>query len=117
MKITTWNVRGLNDPNKKIILKQNLNKFELDIFLIQETKLNKFEGLNLGKKLGNWSCIMHESVGASSGLGVIWNHRKISLDILSSNNNWICGLVNNIKSNIKLILFNIYGPISTPKKK
>ena len=33
-----------------------------------------------------------------------------------SNNNWICGLVNSFKSNIKLILFNVYGPICTLEK-
>ena len=87
MKITTWNFRGLNVPNKKRILKQNINKFESDIILLQETKLNKSEGINLGKKLGNWSCSMHDSVGASGSLGFIWNHRKISLDILTSENN------------------------------
>ena len=113
MKITTWNIRGLNAPNKKRLLKQNLNKFESDIIILQETKLNKLEGLNLGKRLGNWSCYMHESVGASGGLGVIWNHRNIILNILSSHNNWICMSVNSIKSNLQLILFNIYGPIST----
>lgn len=52
MKITTWNVRGLNAPNKKRILKQNIIFFESDIILLQETKLNKLEGINLGKKLG-----------------------------------------------------------------
>lgn len=46
MKITTWNVRGLNAPNKKRILKLNINSFESDIILLQETKLNKTEGNN-----------------------------------------------------------------------
>lgn len=117
MKITTWNVRGLNAPSKKRILKQNLNKFESDIILLQETKLNKSEGINLGKKPSNWSCSMHEFVGASRGLGFIWNHRKISLDILTSKNNWISGLVNSVKSNIKYILFNVYGPVSNLEKR
>ena len=40
---------------------------------------------------------MHESVGASSSLGFIWNHRKVMLDILTSKNNWISGLVNSVK--------------------
>ena len=60
---------------------------------------------------------MHESIGASRGLGFIWNHRKISLDILTSKNNWVSGLVNSVKSNIKLILFNIYGLVSNLEKK
>ena len=60
---------------------------------------------------------MHESLGASGGLGLIWNHRKINLDILISKNNWISGLVNSVRSNIKFILFNVYGLVSNIEKK
>ena len=98
MNITAWNVRGHNAPNKKRILKQNLNKFESYIILLQETKLNKIEGTNLGKKLGNWSCSMFESVRASGGLGFILNHRKILLEILTTKNNSLSGLVSSVKS-------------------
>lgn len=87
MKITTWNARGLNAPSKKRLLKQNINLFDSKIILLQETKLNYIEGIKLGKKLCNWSITMQESLGASRGLGFIWNHRKVTLDILSTNNN------------------------------
>ena len=60
---------------------------------------------------------MQEYVGASGGLGVIWNHRKVTLNILKSNNNWINGLVKSVKSNLKFILINIYGPVSNIQKK
>lgn len=43
MMITTWNVRDLNAPSKKCLLKQNLALFESDIILIRETKLNREE--------------------------------------------------------------------------
>ena len=69
MRITTWNARGLNAPSKKRTLKHNLNKFESDIILLQETKLNKSEGAHLGKLIGNWSIVTKESIGASRGLG------------------------------------------------
>ena len=52
MKITTWNVRGLNAPSKKCLLKRNLTLFNSDILLLQETKLNKEEGLKINQKLG-----------------------------------------------------------------
>ncbi len=57
MRITTWNARGLNAPSKKIILKHNLENFESDVILLQETKLNKIEGSNLGRSIGNWSIV------------------------------------------------------------
>ena len=71
MKITTWNARGLNAPSQKRLLKQNIKKFESEIILLQEIKLNKIDGINLGKQIGNWSIATKESTRASRGLGVI----------------------------------------------
>ena len=59
---------------------------------------------------------MHESLGASRGLGFIWNQRKVTLNILSTNNNWISGLVTSLKLNLKFIIINIYSPTSNSKK-
>ena len=67
MKITTWNARGLNAPIKKFLLKHNLKQFDSKIIMLQETKLNKEEGIKLGKKLGSWNINLHESRGASRG--------------------------------------------------
>lgn len=60
---------------------------------------------------------MQESVGASRGLGFIWNHRRVTLEILSMNSNWISGVVTSMKSNLKFILINIYGRISNIEKR
>lgn len=116
MKITTWNVRGLNAPNKKRILKLNIKAFESDIILLQETKLNKIEGSNFKKRLGNWGSIFAESRGASGGLAVLWNKKKVSINIININNNWLCSMVKSIHSDLKFILCNIYGPVYTGEK-
>ena len=73
MKITTWNARGLNAPSKKCLLKHNLTLFNSDILLLQETKLNKEEGLKINQKLGKWTSVFQQSQGALGGLGIIWN--------------------------------------------
>ena len=73
MKLTTWNARGLNAPSKKHLLKRNLTLFDIDILLLQETKLNKEERQKLGQKLGKWKIELQHSQGASGGLGIIWN--------------------------------------------
>lgn len=52
MKLLTWNVRGLNAPYKQCIFKQCIAKYNLELFLIQETKLNNSEMTNLNIKLG-----------------------------------------------------------------
>lgn len=63
------------------------------------------------------SIVPKESTGASKGLGVIWNHRKVALDILSLNNNWISSKVQSLKSNLSFILINVYGPTSSLEKR
>lgn len=117
MKITTWNARGLNAPRKKCILKQNLKHFESEIIILQETKLNKEECIKLEKKIGSWNFYLHESRGALGGLGMIWNPRKVILNILISNQSWLCSRVNRIKTNLQFLLININSPTSNSDKK
>ena len=107
MKITTWNARGLNTLSKKRLLIQNLKHFDSEIIMLQETKLNKEEGSRLEKKLGSWNTYLQESRGASGGLGIIWNPRKVILNILKSSLSWISSRVKSIKTNLQFILIHI----------
>ena len=84
MKITTWNARGLNASSKQRLLYQNLKAFDSEIIMLQETKLNKEEGLRLENKLRRWNSYLQESRGALGGLGLIWNPRKVHLKVISS---------------------------------
>lgn len=45
MKIVSWNSRGLKDICKRIPIKRLLKKIDLDIVLLQESKLEEFECL------------------------------------------------------------------------
>ena len=47
---------------------------------------------------------------------MIWNPRKVTLDILSSNNSWLSNRVSSIKTNLHFILVNIYGPTTNHAK-
>ena len=117
MKITSWNARGLNAPSKKRLIKQYLKSFNSDIILIQETKLNKLEGSKLSRMIGLWDSIFIEATGASGGLGIIWNSRKVAITYIRNNNNWLCACVQSLKSDTKFILINVYGPNNMIGKK
>ncbi|GLJ41464.1 hypothetical protein SUGI_0858130 [Cryptomeria japonica] len=71
MKVLTWNVRGLNAPNKKRILKHCILASKPELTLIQETTLNQFEIGVFKKKLGHIEWEVIPAVGASGGLGII----------------------------------------------
>lgn len=117
MKITSWNSRGLNAPSKKRLIKQYFKSFNSDIILIQETKLNNLEGSKLSKMIGLWDSIFTEAIGASGGLGITWNSRKVAIKYMKNNNNWLCTCVQSLKSNTKFILINVYGLNDMIRKK
>lgn len=110
MKITSWNARGLNAPSKKRLLKQNLTAFQSEITIIQETKLDMTESNKLGLKLNQWQSEFMESLGASGGLGIIWNPQKVNLSIINKASNWMSCSVSSLKNQVSFILINIYGP-------
>ena len=76
--------------------------------MLQETKLNKDEDPRLEKKLRSWNFHLQESRGALGGLGIIWNLRKVILNIIKSRHSWISSKIKAIKSNLQYILINIY---------
>jgi exonuclease III len=43
MHIITWNVRGLNNPNKRQVVKNMLREWKGDLVCLQDTKINKME--------------------------------------------------------------------------
>lgn len=40
MKFLSWNLRGLNSPQKKFLIKQYILEMKLDICLLQEVKMS-----------------------------------------------------------------------------
>jgi hypothetical protein len=43
LKLLTWNLRGLNDPKKRVVLKNWLREWKVDVVCLQETKLDKVD--------------------------------------------------------------------------
>ena len=43
LKILSWNVRGLNDCRKRLIVKNLLREWKCDVICLQETKLTSMD--------------------------------------------------------------------------
>ena len=112
-----WNARGLNAPSKKRLIKQYLSKFESEIILIQETKLTLDEGTKLDKSLGVWQSTYQAANGSAGGLAIIWNPKKVDIVCLEQGCNWISVNVQSLRSDLKFILVNTYGPNNLAGKK
>ena len=65
LKLLSWNVRGLNDPKKREILRNWLCNWKVDVVCLQETKLDKVD----------WRLIQN-----------IWGNRYVAWEVLNAVN-------------------------------
>ncbi|KAG6637440.1 hypothetical protein CIPAW_11G178800, partial [Carya illinoinensis] len=78
-KIVSWNVRGLNESNKRARIKNLLRDWRADIVCLQETKL-KLVNRKIVRSV--WHCpyvdwVYLASNGASGGILVMWDKRVV----------------------------------------
>ena len=70
IKVISWNVRGVNAPEKRKVIKNFLRSYRADIICLQETKVQEMSvelarGLGVGRKL-NWKTLNAE--GSAGGI-------------------------------------------------
>ena len=53
IKMISWNVRGLNDPRKRLVVKNLLREWKCDVVYLQETKI---ASMNRQLVCSLWSC-------------------------------------------------------------
>nr|XP_023894571.1 uncharacterized protein LOC112006527 [Quercus suber] len=79
LKFLSWNVRGLNDVDKRLQVRNLLRSWKADIVCLQETKL---EWITRGTVWSIWSCpyvdwLYLGSDGASGGILLMWDSRVV----------------------------------------
>ena len=80
MKVLSWNCRGIGSKVKEEAMKDLISLAQPDIFLIQETKMEKEAFLQISAKFwkkGGGSAI--SSRGASGGIGTLWEEQKFEV--------------------------------------
>ena len=111
MKLTSWNIRGLNVPTKYRMIKNMIQQEIPQVFFIQETKCNS---KTLGPILSRaWPRSHSIAVDASEGLGglaIAWDPQVISITNAHAAHNLIQATVNLIGTNIHGHLTNVYFP-------
>jgi hypothetical protein len=78
--ILSWNVRGLNDRDKRLRISNLLRLWKVDIVCFQETKLVSISSCLVQSLWGcpyvDWCHV--DSRGASGDIFLMWDHRVIS---------------------------------------
>ena len=114
MKINSWNVRGINASEKKHRIKQVVDSMQVDIIMLQETKLSQD---NFDKTIGKWKkwrSLHVPRIGAFGGLSILCNPLTIIAQLIHQDNNW--QLLHIFAFDIYFILINVYGPSSSQDK-
>lgn len=110
MRITTWNVRGLNAPNKQCMFKRNLTFLKSELIIIQKNQVNNEEGERLSKQLGLWKSEWVDLEGALGGLSIIWDPRKMDYTNIKAHKIWMERKIKSYKNDTHCIIINVYGP-------
>lgn len=117
MKLTSWNVRGLNSPRKHRMIKNMIKQERPQICFLRETKCNSDTLRNILSRvwIGSRSVAVDAS-GASGGLAIGWNPRAIALSDTHASHHIIQESFHILGTNIHGHLTNVYFPQETGSK-
>ena len=80
MKIITWNIRGLNNPQKTKIMRKKIQIESSVVMFVQEKKCTEHHLLEVGRKSWrNCEVVGIDAYVAAGGLRILWDPDKISL--------------------------------------
>ena len=79
LKIISWNVRGLNNPEKHLVVKNLLRDWKCDVVCLLETKLGAMDRSVVGSL---WICphldwVALDADHTSGGILVMWDRRVL----------------------------------------
>jgi exonuclease III len=110
--ILSWNVRGLNCPNKRLMMRNLLRQWRVDIVCLQETKLDLISR-KIIKSL--WGCSYADycyvaSSGASGGILLMWDNRVVSSLEMDVGDYVAACRFKNVVDGFEWAFAGVYGP-------
>ena len=112
INIISWNVRGLNCPNKRGDVKWVLRNFRCDIAILQETKM---EEVTFATAISLWDrrsvdWIVLPLVGRPGGIVIIWDDQTLELIDSKVGTYAICGKFKSLNDDFAWGRIGVYGP-------
>ena len=107
-----WNVRGLNDRDKRLAVYNKIDESNASVVCLQETKCENFEHSFIRsfcpKRFDRFA--FSPSHGASGGLIVLWNSAVFVGDLVEIHRSAIKLNFTSVHNSVKWTLVNVYGP-------
>ena len=118
IKILSWNVRGLNDREKRRMAKlvARSQKADLVCFLettVQEMSLKVVKSLGVGRSM-DWGA---DARGASRGILIFQDNKILELLELKRSGFTISGRFRNVEDGFVWVITGVYGPMPSREKK
>ena len=113
IKILSWNVRGVNNPDKRKIIKNFLRTHRVDLVCLQETKVQEMNNV-MAPSLGvghflNWKALNAE--GSTGGILLLWDKRRISMvDSVARSFSVLC-LFRMVEDGYQWVFSGVYGSV------
>ena len=117
ISVSSLNVRGINDPVKRRLLFNSFEKSKTTIFLLQETKLDPSQHLEVSNEWKNGPIFLNSVFGKKSGTIVLFNTFQVKiLSEVFDNEGRVIALDFEILGN-KFHLVNFYIPNDNAPKR
>jgi hypothetical protein len=112
LRLISWNVRGLNNPQKRELVKYWLRNWRCDVVCLQETKLAEID-LQLVRSLWGNSFVdweMLPATGTAGGVLLLWDRRVLEkLDFVVCQFSVSC-LWKTLADGLDWVGTGLYGP-------
>ena len=118
LKLFSWNVRGVNNPNKRNIIRNFIRSQRVDLVCLQETKIQELSSAivrSLGAgRLDEWRTV--EAEGTAGGILVFWNTRKLDLVESEIGHFSVTCKFKNVEDGFLWAFTGVYGPVKRSKR-
>jgi hypothetical protein len=110
--VQCWNVRGLNDKDKRLLVFNKIDESNCAIICLQETKCESFDHSFIRtfcpKRFDRFAFV--PSIGASGGIIVLWNSRVFMGTLLETTHSAIRIQFSSAHTTESWTLVSVYGP-------
>lgn len=111
-QICSWNVRSLNDPIKRSLVKSVVSKLKTSVLCFQESKVDDVSRSFLRSFAGSFvdKCHLIKEVGASGGIITCWCAKDFSCSEVIVRNYSLTTHLKHVSNGTHFFLTNVYGP-------
>ena len=118
VKIMSWNVRGVNDPDRRKIIRNFIGYQRVDLVCLQETKIQEMiaavaRSLGVGR-LSDWRALNAE--GSAGGILLFWDKRIMELVDSEISLFSISCLFKMVEGGFLWTFSGVYGPVERKLK-